>query len=56
VFKDWIEDNSTIIGNCMDHDLALWKIDRLIKNDEADKLELVDYIRTNGEFIKNLFI
>ena len=56
VFKDWVEDNATIVNNCLDHDFALWKIDRLIKNDDADKLELIEYIRANGELIKNLFI
>ena len=56
VFKEWIEDNPTIITNCLDHDMGLWKIDRLIKNDDTDKNDLCDYIRANGELIKNLFI
>lgn len=28
----------------------------MIKNDDADKFDLTEYIRTNGELIKNLFI
>ncbi len=32
VFRDWIEDTTESLSDCLEHDFALWKLDKFIKD------------------------
>lgn len=58
VFKDWKDNTDKILGACLDHDTANWKIPKMPKfKTDLEELDLVkDIIKTNIELLKIIHI
>ena len=56
VFKDWRKDDPDFTyRSCIEHDLALWHVDKFVKDPDEAK-ETADVLRKYAKEIKNIFI
>lgn len=45
VFSDWKPDTPEILNDAIDNDIKLMKLDRIIKDDDYDKAEVISILK-----------
>ena len=55
VFKDWKEDTPQLLEKCKEHDKALWKTPRFVK-DPAEQERCWEVVSDNFQRLKDLFL
>ena len=53
--NEWVEDTPKIIGNCVRHDLAAWKIDK-ITEDPQERKQIASVISKYYQDLKEIFV
>ena len=55
IFAPWPNENEQVYRQCIEHDIKLWKVQRLINKDPDDYTETCKVLLKHSKFLVNLF-